>query len=59
MFQVFSYVSYVCLLVFYLDVAYIFNGFKMLSDVFASVSNACFKSFICLLLYVATVVSNV
>jgi hypothetical protein len=37
--------------VFYLDVAYVYNGFKMFSDVFASVSNACFKCFIGLLLH--------
>jgi len=41
--------------VFHLDVAYVCNGFQMFSDVFASVSDACFKSFIYLLLYVATV----
>ena len=33
--------------------------FKYFSDVFASVSDSCFKCFICLLLYVATVASDV
>jgi hypothetical protein len=33
--------------VFYLDVAYVYNGFECFSDVFASVSDACFKCFIC------------
>jgi hypothetical protein len=42
--------TYVCK--FHLDVAYVSSGFQMFSDVFASVSNACFKCFICLLLYV-------
>jgi hypothetical protein len=42
--------------VFYLDVAYVFSiVFKCFSDVFASVSNACFKCFICLQMYVASV----
>jgi hypothetical protein len=44
----FSGVSYVCLQVFYLDVAYVCNDFQMFSGVFASVSDACFKCFICL-----------
>jgi hypothetical protein len=29
--------------VFYLDVSYVYNGFKCFSGVFASVSDACFK----------------
>jgi hypothetical protein len=58
MFQVFSGVSYVCLQVFSLDVAYVCNGFQMLLGIFASVLDACFKFFICLLLYIATVVSG-
>ena len=58
MFQVFLGVSYVCLQVFHLDAVYVCNGFQMFSDVFASVSDACFKSFIYLLLYVATVASG-
>jgi hypothetical protein len=32
--------------------------FKCFSDVFASVSNACFKCFICLQMYVASVASE-
>jgi hypothetical protein len=40
---------------FYLDVAYVYNGFQVFSDVFASVSNACYKCFIGLLLYVLQV----
>jgi hypothetical protein len=32
--------------------------FKCFSGVFVSISNACFKCFICLLLYVASVVSE-
>ena len=57
-FNCFSGVSYVCLQVFHLDVAYICNGFQMFLEVFASVLDACFKCFICLLLYVATVASE-
>ena len=53
MFQVFSGVSYVCLQVFHVDIAYICNGFQVFSDIFTSVSDACFKCFISLLLYVA------
>jgi hypothetical protein len=32
--------------VFYMDVAYVCNGFQMFSDVFASGSDTCFKCFI-------------
>jgi hypothetical protein len=39
--------------VFYLDVTYVRNSFQ---GVFASVSDACFKYFICLRMYVARVV---
>ena len=43
--------------VFYLDVVYDCNGFQVFSDVFFSnVSEACFKYFIGLHMYVATVV---
>ena len=41
--------------VFYLDVAYVYNGFNCFSGVFASVSNVCFKCFICFQKYVAIV----
>jgi hypothetical protein len=34
--------------VFYLDVAMFYNGFQVFLGVFASVSDACFKCFICL-----------
>jgi hypothetical protein len=34
------------------------NGFQMFSGVFASVSDACFKCFIYLLLYIANVASE-
>jgi hypothetical protein len=54
-FQVFLGVSYVCLQVFHLHVAYAYNNFQMFSGVFASVSDTCFKCFIRLLLYVATI----
>jgi hypothetical protein len=37
MFHVFSGVSYVCLQVFYLDVAYVYNGFQMLFKRFSQV----------------------
>jgi len=40
---------------FYLDVAYVYNIFKYFSGVFASVSDACFKCFICFQTYVAIV----
>jgi hypothetical protein len=53
---------YICftymLQVFYLDVAYVWNGFKCFSCVFASISYACFKCFICLQTYVAIVASG-
>ena len=58
MFRVFSGVSYICLQVFHLDVAYVCNGFQLFSDIFASVSDACLKCFNCLLLYAATVASG-
>jgi hypothetical protein len=58
MFQVFSGVSYVCLQVFSLDVAYVCNWFQMFLGIFASVVDACFKFFICFLLYIATVISG-
>jgi hypothetical protein len=44
--------------VFYLDVAYVYNGFKCFSDVFASVLDACFKCFICFQTNVAIIVSG-
>jgi hypothetical protein len=44
--------------VFHLDVAYVCNGFKCFLGVFTSVSDTCFKCFIYLLLYVATVASG-
>jgi hypothetical protein len=40
---------------FYLDVVYVYNGFKCFSGVFASVSDVCFKCFICFQSYVAIV----
>jgi len=39
-----AYVSHM-LRVFYLDVAYICNGFQVFSDVFANISDLCFKCF--------------
>ena len=50
-----AYVSHICLQVFYLDVAYVFT---MFSSVFASVSDACFKCFICLHMYTVSAVSG-
>ena len=44
--------------VFYLNVAYVCNGFQVFSGVFASVSYDCFMCFIDLLLYVVTVASG-
>ena len=44
--------------VFYLDVAYVYNGFKCFSVVFASVSDARFKCFICFHAYVTIVASG-
>jgi hypothetical protein len=53
---------YICftdmLQVFYLDVAYVWNGFKCFSCVFSSISYACFKCFICLQTYVVIVASG-
>ena len=57
-FQVFSDVSYVCLEVFHLNVAYVCNGFQMFLCIFTSVLDACFKCFICLFLYVAIILSK-
>jgi hypothetical protein len=60
---IYMYVARVCfkcfirlLQVFHLDVTYVCNDFQV--RCFASVSYACFKYFICLLLYVATVASE-
>jgi hypothetical protein len=44
--------------VFYLNVAYVYNDFKCFSIVFISVPDACFKCFICLHIYVASVASG-
>jgi hypothetical protein len=49
---------YLCLQVFHLDVAYVYNCFKCFSDVFISVSGAYFKCFIYFFLYVATIASG-
>jgi hypothetical protein len=57
-FKCFLGVSYVCLQVFPLDVTYVCNDFQMFLGVLASVLDACFKCFICLLLYVTIVVSG-
>jgi hypothetical protein len=56
MFQVFSGVSYICLQVFHLDIAYVCNCFQMFLGVFTIVSDSCFKCFIYLILYVATII---
>jgi hypothetical protein len=56
MFQVFSGVSYICLQVFHLDVANVCNCFQIFLGVFTSVSDSCFKCFIYLILYVATII---
>ena len=44
--------------IFHLDVAYVWNGFQVFSRVFASVSDACFKCFICLQMLVANILSK-
>ena len=44
--------------VFYLDVAYVYNGFKCFSCVFAGVSDTCLKCFICFQTYIAIVASG-
>jgi hypothetical protein len=53
---------YICftymLQVFYLDVAYVCNGFQVFLGVFATVLYACFKCFICLQTYIASVESG-
>jgi hypothetical protein len=41
-----------------MDVAYVCNGFQVFLGVFANISNSCFKCFICLHMYVASVVSE-
>jgi hypothetical protein len=42
--------------VFYVDVAYVCNDFQVFLGVFASVLDACFECFICLQMYVVSVV---
>jgi hypothetical protein len=49
----FSDVSYVCYKYFIWMLHMFCNSFHLFLSVFASVSDACFKGFICLLLYVA------
>ena len=51
------YVSHICCMCFILDVAYVLQWFSSVSCVL-SVSDACFKRFICLHTYVASVVSG-
>jgi hypothetical protein len=54
-----AYVFTHMLQVFYLNVAYICNGFELFFQVFfASILEACFKCFICLETYVASVASG-
>jgi hypothetical protein len=53
-FQIFRLFSDLCLQVFHLDVAYIATTFQFLG-VFAIVSDACFKCFICLQTYAVNV----
>ena len=54
-----AYVSHICLQVFLPGCCICFAmTFQVFLGVFASVSNACFKCFICLLLYVASVASG-
>jgi hypothetical protein len=43
---------------FYLMLCMFYDGFKCFSGVFVNVSDACFKCFICLQMYVASVVSG-
>jgi hypothetical protein len=50
-----AYVSHICCKCFTLHVAYVNNGFQVF---FASVSDACFKYFICLQTYVISVASR-
>jgi hypothetical protein len=40
---------------FYLDVVYVCNGFQVFLGVFVSISEVCFKCFICLQTHVASV----
>jgi hypothetical protein len=51
----FSDICYKCV---YLDVAYVCNGFQALFRFFSSVSEPCFKCFICLQTYVVAIVSG-
>jgi hypothetical protein len=44
--------------VFYLDAAYVYDDFKCFFYVFTSVSDTCFKRFVCFQTYVAIVVSG-
>ena len=54
-----AYVSLICCRCFYLDVAYVLQWFSSVSCVFfASVLDACFKRFICVHTYIASVESR-
>jgi hypothetical protein len=44
--------------IFYLDIAYVCNGFQVFFICFISVSETCFKGFICLQTYVVSVASK-
>jgi hypothetical protein len=52
-----AYVSHIRCKHFYLDVAFVCNGFQVFLGVFASVLEACFKCFICLQIHVASIAS--
>ena len=51
-----AYVSHIRCMRVYLDVPYGCNGFQVFSGVFSSVSQACFKCFIYIHTYIATIV---
>ena len=50
-----AYVSHICCKCFIWMLCMFYNGFQVFLCVFASVSDACFKYFICLRMYVASV----
>jgi hypothetical protein len=59
---VYLYVAYVfthMMQVFYLDVVYVYNGFKCFQVFFSSISYACFKCFIYFPMYVAIITLDV
>jgi hypothetical protein len=58
LFSKFHLFFYVCCKCVYLNVVYVYNGFKCFSGAFGSGSDPCFKCFICFQTYIAIVASS-